>query len=148
VLSDLEFFPSAILGEVHGNGKTRALMESYPAVACKTGQNEAEILGLCILISDQNAEPPPRLPSSLCVGDQITWLECMSASGRWKGGHAPNALYPMSGKQFAHGRRAAKPTSTGPIGWDLASGSRWKVPIDGSPMPPIDGACSVGYALA
>ena len=75
VLSGLEFFLPEILRERHAEWKYESLDGILPFVARKTGEREAEILGDCILITDQTLTPLHiRLQVSPC-GSEISWLE-------------------------------------------------------------------------
>jgi hypothetical protein len=102
LLTGLEFFLPAVLGEVHGQWKYESLDGILPAVARKTGPGEAEIIGLCILISDQTLTPiHVRLQVSPLV-DEIMWLECrVGERGDGKGGMLRTPYTAMSGKQPA-----------------------------------------------
>jgi hypothetical protein len=102
VLSDLELFLPAILGEIHGEWKNESLDGIVSAAARKTGPDEAEIIGLCILISDQTLTPiAVRLqvsPSS----NELAWLECnVGEHGDEKAGMLRTPYNAMSGKQLA-----------------------------------------------
>jgi hypothetical protein len=102
VLSDLEFFLPAILGEIHREWKDESLDRVLSAAARKTGPGEAEIIGLCILISDQTLTPiHVRLqvsPSS----DEITWLECsVGERGDGRAGMLRTSYNAMRSKQLA-----------------------------------------------
>jgi hypothetical protein len=101
LLTGLEFLLPAVLGKVHGQWKYESLDGIYPAAARKTGPGEAEINGLCILISDQTLTPVHiRLQVSPLV-DEITWLECsVGERGEGKGGMVRTPYTAMSGKQL------------------------------------------------
>jgi hypothetical protein len=76
VLCGLEYFLPEVLGEIHPEWHHESLDGIYPLMARKNGQGEAEIFGLCIIISDQTLTP-----LHLCVQigpsvDEVTWLEC------------------------------------------------------------------------
>jgi hypothetical protein len=76
VLSGLEYFVPEVLGEVHPEWNYEGLDGILPLVARKTRQGEAEIFGLCIIISDQTVTP---IHLSLQVSssvDAVSWLEC------------------------------------------------------------------------
>lgn len=64
VLSGLGFFlPQQLMNEVCPEWNQESLDGILPMVARKTAEGEAEILGLCILISDQELKPlHVRLP--------------------------------------------------------------------------------------
>jgi hypothetical protein len=130
VLSGLEFFLPAILGELHGEWRDESLDGIYPTVARKTGQNEAEILGLCILISDQTLTP---LRVHLQVSpsrDEIACLECsVGERGNGKAGMLRTPYGAMSGKQLA--MIAARPND---IDWAYRVGFGQRQPMQNPPM--------------
>lgn len=71
----LEWFIPQLLREVHPEWN-EALDGVYPQVAVKTGENEAEIIGMCILISDQTCTPlHVRLRAAIDM-NEIESLEC------------------------------------------------------------------------
>jgi hypothetical protein len=101
VLSGLEFFLPAVLGEIHGQWRDESLDGILPAVARKTGPGEAEIIGLCILISDQTLTPIRVRLQVSPSGDEIAWLECnVGQRGDGKAGMARTPYNAMSGKQL------------------------------------------------
>ena len=76
VLSALEFFIPQLLRELYPEWNQESLDGVYPEIARKTNECEAEIAGLCILISDQTMTPiHVRLHASQDK-DEIDWLEC------------------------------------------------------------------------
>ena len=76
VLCGLEYFLPEVLREIHPEWDRESLDGLFPQVACKTRDGEAEIFGLCILISDQTLTPfHLRLQISPSV-DKVSWLEC------------------------------------------------------------------------
>jgi hypothetical protein len=100
LLSGLEFFLPSVLGEVHREWKDDSLDGVFPAVARKTGPNEAEIIGLCVLISDQTLTPIHVRRRGSASGDAIEWLECnVGERGKGKGGMLRIPYNSMSGKQ-------------------------------------------------
>lgn len=129
LLSALEFFLPSILGEVHGEWKDESMDGIFPAVARKTGPSEAEIIGLCILISDQTLTPiHVRLQVSVS-GDEITWLECnVGECGEGKGGMKRTPYGAMSGKQLFAG--AERPNA---IEWAYRVGYGQRQPTEGPP---------------
>ena len=76
MLSGLEFFIPQVLAEIHPEWKHESLDGFYPVVARKTGEGEAEIFGLCILISDQTTTPFHLRLQSSPSSDEVSWLEC------------------------------------------------------------------------
>ncbi len=76
VLNSLEFFVPEVLAEIHSEWKQESLDGVFPVVARKIADREAEIFGLCIIISDQSLTPI-RLRVQLAIaGDAVSWLEC------------------------------------------------------------------------
>ena len=76
VTSALEFYLPAVLREVHAYWKYESLDGFFHEIAFKTAERQAEIAGLCILISDQTLTPfhvQLRIASGT---DQIEWLDC------------------------------------------------------------------------
>ena len=56
-LSGLEWFLPTVVAEIHPEWTGESLDGFYLHVAQKTGDREAEILGLCCLLSDQTLTP-------------------------------------------------------------------------------------------
>ncbi len=98
-LDNLDEFLSAIehvledaLAQEHPFWQSEFLDGILPAFARKTGPCEAEILGLCVLISGQTVAP-----IRVCIAvardvDRIAWLECkLGQKGNGAGGlwHLP-----------------------------------------------------------
>jgi hypothetical protein len=77
VLSGLEFFlPQQVLSEIYAEWNHESLDGIVPLVARKTGNAEAEIFGLCILISDQTLTPVHVRLQVAAYRDEVSWLEC------------------------------------------------------------------------
>jgi hypothetical protein len=77
VLSGLEFFlPHQVLNEIYPEWNHESLDGILPLVARKTGNGEAEIFGLCIIISDQTLTPFHVRLQVAAFGDEVSWLEC------------------------------------------------------------------------
>lgn len=77
ILSGLEFFlPHQVLNEVYCEWDHESLDGIIPMLARKTGEGEAEILGLCILISDQTLTPVHIRLQIAASTDEVSWLEC------------------------------------------------------------------------
>jgi hypothetical protein len=76
VLVGLEFYLPAVLAEVYGEWRNESLDGILPLVARKTAEREAEIVGHCILISDQTLAPFQLRLQIIPNGDEISWLEC------------------------------------------------------------------------
>jgi hypothetical protein len=77
LLSGLEFFlPQQVLSEIYTEWTRESLDGILPCLARKTGEGEAEILGLCILISDQTVTPIHVQLQIAASTDEVSWLEC------------------------------------------------------------------------
>lgn len=77
VLSGLEFFlPHQVLNQIYPEWDHESLDGIMPVLARKTGEGEAEILGLCILISDQTVTPIHVHLQVAASTDEVSWLEC------------------------------------------------------------------------
>ena len=77
VLSGLEFFlPHQVLSEIYPEWNHESLDGILPLVARKTGDGEAEIFGLCIIISDQTLTPLHIRLRVAASTDEVSWLEC------------------------------------------------------------------------
>ena len=76
VLSGMEFFLPAVFREIHPEWRHEGFDGILPIVARKVADGEIEIMGHCILISDQTVVPINLcLQISPCV-DEVSWLEC------------------------------------------------------------------------
>jgi hypothetical protein len=72
----LEYFIPGILAEIYREWNFLGLDGIEPVLARRTGEGEAEILGLCCFISDQTWTP---IHIHLQIGtseDEISWFEC------------------------------------------------------------------------
>jgi hypothetical protein len=76
VLCGLEYFLPEVLGEIHPEWHRESLDGIIPLVARKTRAGEAEIFGLCIIISDQTLTPLHVYLQVAASADEISWLEC------------------------------------------------------------------------
>ncbi len=76
VVSALEFYVFAVLREVHAFWKHESLDGVFHEVAIKTAARQAEIAGLCILISDQTLTPYHVQLRCAPDLDEIEWLDC------------------------------------------------------------------------
>ena len=74
-LSGLEWFLPTVLAEVHSEWTGESLDGIYPHLAQKTGEGEAEILGLCCLMSDQTLTPIHLRLQLSSTTDEMSWLE-------------------------------------------------------------------------
>jgi hypothetical protein len=76
VLSGIEYFLPEVLGEIYPEWTQESLDGVIPLVARKTNDAEAEIFGLCIIISDQTVTPLDLRLQVAVANDEISWLEC------------------------------------------------------------------------
>jgi hypothetical protein len=101
VLNALNFFLPAILAERHPEWKHESLDGIYPDCARKTGPNDVEISGVCILISDQTLTPLHVCLQISASGNEIEWLECtLGVRGEGKLGMLRVPYDAMSDKQL------------------------------------------------
>jgi hypothetical protein len=70
-----EFFLPQVLREVHGAWANESLDGFLPAIVRKTAPLEAEIVGHCILISDQTVAPFHLRVQIAADVDEICWME-------------------------------------------------------------------------
>lgn len=75
-LGGLDFFIPQILREQHAEWKHESLDGVVPLYVRKTGELEVEIVGNCILISDQTVTPIYLRLQLDDVGERVAWLEC------------------------------------------------------------------------
>jgi hypothetical protein len=76
VLSALEYFVPEVLREVYPEWKNESLDGVEPYVARKLGDNEMEIVGHCILLSDRTLAPLHLCLQLDTTDDVVSWLEC------------------------------------------------------------------------
>ena len=76
VLTALEFYLPTILAEVYADWDQESLDGIYPIVARKTGDAEADIAGMCIIISDQTVTAIQLRLQIAPADDEFSWLEC------------------------------------------------------------------------
>jgi hypothetical protein len=76
VLSILEWFLPDVLQEIYSDWKWEALDGVLSCQARKTGDGEADIFGLCILITDQTLTPLHVRLQVAAANDEVSWLEC------------------------------------------------------------------------
>jgi hypothetical protein len=74
-LTGLEWFIPEVLAEVYSEWKGESLDGIYAHLAHKTGKEEAEILGLYILLSDQTVTPIHLRLQISPRRDEVSWLE-------------------------------------------------------------------------
>jgi hypothetical protein len=95
VLMYVEWFLPEILAEVYSEWTGESLDGIYPHVARKTGEGEAEVLGLCCLISDQTLTPFHLRLQLSRSSDEFSWLELRLGE---KGRHGMVRMqYPAAG---------------------------------------------------
>ena len=76
VLGALESFIPEVLAQRYSEWKHESLDGIIPLVGRKTGDRAAEILGLCIIISDQTTTPIHLHLQVAAASNEISWLEC------------------------------------------------------------------------
>jgi hypothetical protein len=76
VCSCLEYFIPGVLRERHPEWKHESLDGVIPFIVRKTGKGEAELIGECILISDQSVAPIHLRMQIASDKEEIAWLEC------------------------------------------------------------------------
>jgi hypothetical protein len=74
-LGSLEFFLPAVLQEIHPEWKSESLDGFLIHSAQKTGDQEAEFIGHCILITDQTTTPFHLRTQIASSTDEVSWLE-------------------------------------------------------------------------
>ena len=75
-LSALEWFLPGVPRDPHPKSPSEAYDGVYPFETRKTGDREAELFGLVILISDQSLVPVHLRLRVSAEADEVTWLEC------------------------------------------------------------------------
>jgi hypothetical protein len=75
-LSGLEYFIPEIIGEIHQEWDDEGLDGILPLRALKTENHEVEIIGHCIVLTDQSVVPLHLRLQVSPSGDVVTWLEC------------------------------------------------------------------------
>jgi hypothetical protein len=75
-LIGLECFLPEILQEIHSEWRYECLDGIYTSVAKKSTDREIEILGLCIIISDQTLTPLHVRIRIAKEDQEVSWLEC------------------------------------------------------------------------
>ena len=75
-MSFLEYFIPEILREVHSEWKHEGLDGVCPEIVTKTAKCEIEIIGTCIVISDQAVVPSYNLIRVSATDDVIESMEC------------------------------------------------------------------------
>jgi len=76
LLDGLELFIPEVLRKIHHEWDYESLDGFIPVAARKTGEREAELFGLCIIVSDQTLTPIHLRLQVSAVGDDVSWLEC------------------------------------------------------------------------
>lgn len=75
-LDGLDFFVPQVLRKKHPEWDRESLDGFFPLMARKCGEREAEIFGLCILITDQTLTPIHLYLQLSPSTDEVSWLEC------------------------------------------------------------------------
>lgn len=99
VTSGLEYLLPEVLREIHPEWRHESLDGILPLVARKTREDEAEIVGMCILITDQTVTPLYLHLQIDPAADEVSWLECRLGE-RGKHGMMRTPYNQMSGKRF------------------------------------------------
>ncbi|WP_435016498.1 hypothetical protein TA3x_004064 [Tundrisphaera sp. TA3] len=76
VLGNLEFFLPAVLKTKYAEWQNESLDGVWPLVATKRGEQEIELLGLCMIITSQRYTPIHLRIQIHPSSDRIVWLEC------------------------------------------------------------------------
>jgi hypothetical protein len=107
-LSGLEWFLPTVLAEIHPEWTCESLDGIYPHFAHKTGEAEADILGLCCLMSDQTVTPIHVRLQISSTADEVSWLELkLGEKGRGGMVRTPYSCSPSLDKRLhALSRRA------------------------------------------
>lgn len=112
-LTGLEWFLPTVLAEIHPEWIGESLDGIYPHVARKTGEREAEILGLCCLMSDQTLTPIHVRLQLSSTGDEVSWLELQLGEK----GRTGMVRLPYSSSPSIHKRLHALSQSANTIEW-------------------------------
>lgn len=75
LMSALEFYLPEILREVHQEWQYESLDGMYPKIFRKTGEREAELLGLANFISDQTLTPVHFRLQLSPTYDRVAWID-------------------------------------------------------------------------
>ena len=75
-LTALQYFIPVVLGEIHREWAFQGLDDVMPVEARKTGEGEAELFGVCCMVSDQTLTPLHVCLQLAAPVDEISWLEC------------------------------------------------------------------------
>lgn len=76
LLSALEYYLPQTLSEIHQEWHHESLDGVYPDVVRKTAEHRIEIVGWCILISDQTMTPLELQMEVSPAAEEVTWLDC------------------------------------------------------------------------
>ncbi len=75
LMASFEFFLPEVLREVHEEWRYESLDGIYPSIFRKTGEREAELLGLAIFISDQALTPVHFRLQLSPTFDRVAWID-------------------------------------------------------------------------
>ena len=75
-LNAMEYFIPEVLREIHREWENESLDGVLPLIVRKTGEREVELVGQCILISDQTLVPIYVILQIHSAKNKVTWLEC------------------------------------------------------------------------
>src|SRR5262249_36646539 len=112
-LSGFEWFLPTVLAEIHPEWTGESLDGIYPHIAHKIGEREAEILGLCFLMSDQTLTPIHLRFHLSGTADEVSWLELRLGEK----GRAGMVRIPYSSSPSIHKRLHALSRRAGTIEW-------------------------------
>jgi hypothetical protein len=87
VFNGFEYFLPKVLGQIYDYWKNESFDGFFAAQCRKIGPNSAEIIGVCILISDQTVTPIHVRLGISPSEDVIVWMECkVGVRGDGQGG--------------------------------------------------------------
>jgi hypothetical protein len=107
VLAGFERLVPEFLAEIYPFWRGESLDGIFPSIARKTGEGEIEILGLCIIISDQTLTPIHLRLQIAQSTDEFSWLECKLGERTRQGlQRMPYASTPIETRAYAVAQRA------------------------------------------
>src|SRR5262245_32311154 len=75
-LLSLQYFLPEVLAELYREWTFRGLDDVVPVLFRKTGEDEAELFGICCFVCDQTLTPLHVRLQVAATTDEISWLEC------------------------------------------------------------------------
>jgi hypothetical protein len=116
VLGGLEYFLPQVLAEVYPHWKKGSLDGFFVSEAKKLADNQAELRGVCLLISDQSITPFHVQIQLSTSADEIEWMECrLGKRGEGAGGMERVPWSRWKGHTYSFLQDSLKPT-----GWAYA----------------------------